>query len=162
MTGWCVTENFRRPPRRARQAAVGGAPRHPFSVENAFGELAEDANLDGSSETMPSSRGAPRWCVLVGDREHRDRSRVHLREGRHRDEVLFESVETRDAASRCSICNPILAAPWRSTLPSCRATHAQGESEDRLRMTFVSAMVEPMHEAFQYLWGKYKDKVDEI
>ena len=52
-----------------------------------------------------------------------------------------------------------LAAPWRSTLPSCRATHAQGESEDRLRMTFVSAMVEP---SIQYLWGKYKDKVDEI
>ncbi len=30
------------------------------------------------------------------------------------------------------------------------------------RMTFVSAMVEPMHAAFQYLLGKYKDKVDEI
>ena len=42
MTSWCVTENFRRPPGRARQAAVGGAPRHHFSVENAFGELAED------------------------------------------------------------------------------------------------------------------------
>ncbi len=133
MTGWCVTENFRRPPRRARQAAVGGAPRHHGPCPRQFGWFIRDHALVERSTSSVCSwwRPGASWRTRLScPCSPRDQSRVHLREGRHREALRalhevharrghvrqepregarphaddLESVETREAASRCSIC----------------------------------------------------------